>query len=130
VFTEPLSRNVRLFVRLLHSDGCTCYSIMCRKPLVCPKTQHNTSASIAHIQILSLEREECVLKYKQISRSTPVSTALVRLWKDHKDRSQARNQHEASSKHSLFFGPEDVGDIFLRNVWLTFNGLHGFMSIP
>jgi hypothetical protein len=25
----------------------------------------------------------------------------------------------------LFFDPEDGGDMFLRNVGLTFNGLHG-----
>jgi hypothetical protein len=30
--------------------------------------------------------------------------------------SQARNQREAVSKLGLFFGPEDGGDMFLRNV--------------
>jgi hypothetical protein len=28
----------------------------------------------------------------------------------------------------LFFDPEDGGDMFLRNVGLTFNGLHGVMN--
>jgi hypothetical protein len=28
----------------------------------------------------------------------------------------------------LFFGPEDGGDMFPRNIWLTFNGLHGVIS--
>jgi hypothetical protein len=28
----------------------------------------------------------------------------------------------------LFFDPEDGGDIFLRNIGLTFNGLHGVIS--
>jgi hypothetical protein len=28
----------------------------------------------------------------------------------------------------LFFNPEDGGDMFFRNVGLTFNGLHGLIS--
>jgi hypothetical protein len=28
----------------------------------------------------------------------------------------------------LFFDPEDGGDMFLRNVRMTFNGLHGVIS--
>jgi hypothetical protein len=28
----------------------------------------------------------------------------------------------------LLFDPEDGGDMFLRNVWLAFNELHGVIS--
>jgi hypothetical protein len=35
----------------------------------------------------------------------------------------------SSSILGLFFGPEDGGDIFVRNVDLT-NGLHGVMAVP
>jgi hypothetical protein len=30
--------------------------------------------------------------------------------------------------HGLFFDPDDSDDMFLRNVRLTFNGLHGVIS--
>jgi hypothetical protein len=46
--------------------------------------------------------------------------------------SQARNQHEAVSKLAgfllvLLFYPGDRSDMFLRNVALTFSGLHGII---
>jgi hypothetical protein len=34
----------------------------------------------------------------------------------------------ASFLLDLFSGPDDGGDMFLRNVGLTFNGLHGVIS--
>jgi hypothetical protein len=32
VFTYPLPRNGRLLIRLLHSNGCTCYNIVTWRP--------------------------------------------------------------------------------------------------
>jgi hypothetical protein len=37
-------------------------------------------------------------------------------------------ESSAGSLHGLFFDPEDGGHMYLRKVWLTFNGLHGIIS--
>jgi hypothetical protein len=42
--------------------------------------------------------------------------------------SQAKNQRGGGFLLGLFFDPEDEGDMFLRDVGLTFNGLHCVIS--